>query len=63
MPRFVLADYRVEFAHKFLKLMNMKIEDIPLNKQKQLFENGEINKLITDREFYGETVFKKDAIL
>lgn len=57
MPRFVLADYRVEFAHKFLKLMNMKIEDIPLNKQKQLFENGEIKtQLLPNNIIHGECV-------
>lgn len=34
LPRFILADYRVEFAHKFLKLMNIDIDKIPLNIEK-----------------------------
>lgn len=29
MPHFVLADYRVEFAHKFLNLMNQDLSAIP----------------------------------
>lgn len=29
MPRFVMADYRVEYAHKFLSMMRLKPEDIP----------------------------------
>ena len=29
MPRFVLADYRVEFAHKFLNLMRQDLSTIP----------------------------------
>lgn len=33
MIRFVLADYRVEFAHKFLNLMEKDTKDIPLNKE------------------------------
>ena len=36
MPRFVLADYRVEFAHKFLNLMKLRIDDIPVNKTKEV---------------------------
>ena len=34
MLRFILADYRVEFAHKFLNLMDQNPDDIPLNKEK-----------------------------
>ena len=34
MLRFILADYRVEFAHKFLNLMDQNPADIPLNKEK-----------------------------
>lgn len=34
MLRFILADYRVEFAHKFLNLMDLNPDDIPLNKEK-----------------------------
>ena len=29
MPRFILADYRVEFAHKFLRLMRQDLDKIP----------------------------------
>lgn len=29
MPRFVLADYRVEFVHKFFNLMNLDLNTIP----------------------------------
>lgn len=35
MLRFILADYRVEFAHKFLNLMDISPNDIPLNKEKE----------------------------
>ena len=42
----------------FRSLEEVDIESI--NNKSILDENGEINKLITDREFYGETVFKKD---
>lgn len=35
IPRFILADYRVEFAHKFLKLMNIDVDDIPRNIEKE----------------------------
>ena len=34
MLRVILADYRVEFAHKFLNLMDQNPDDIPLNKEK-----------------------------
>ena len=29
MPHFVLADYRVEFAHKFLNLVHQDLSKIP----------------------------------
>ena len=29
MPRFVMADYRVEYAHKFLSMMHLEPESIP----------------------------------
>lgn len=29
MPRFVMADYRVEYAHKFLSMMHLEPENIP----------------------------------
>lgn len=35
MLRFILADYRVEFAHKFLNLMDIAPNNIPLNKEKE----------------------------
>lgn len=36
MPRFVLADYRVEFAHKFLKLMGQDLTAIPNYKEREV---------------------------
>lgn len=41
MPRFVMADYRVEYAHKFLSMMHLEPEDIPAVIVKQKEENGE----------------------
>lgn len=35
IPHFVLADYRVEFAHKFLNLMNQSLDDIPYYTEKK----------------------------
>lgn len=35
MPRLVLADYRIEFAHKFLKLMGQDLGAIPNYKEKR----------------------------
>lgn len=35
IPRYILADYRVEFAHQFLKLMRISIDDIPMNKERK----------------------------
>ena len=42
IPRFILADYRIEFAHKFLKLMNMNIDSIPLNREKTITDEKKI---------------------
>ena len=46
IPRFILADYRIEFAHKFLKLMNMNIDSIPLNREKTLTDEKNKKKTI-----------------
>ena len=35
MPRLVLADYRVEFAHKFLRLMGQSLDTIPNYKERK----------------------------
>jgi hypothetical protein len=40
MPRFVLADYRVEFAHKFLKLMGQDLAAIPNYKERTVKRDG-----------------------
>lgn len=40
IPRFVMADYRVEYAHKFLSMMNIKPESIPAVIEKYKEENG-----------------------
>lgn len=42
MLRFVLADYRVEFAHKFLNLMEIETAAIPLNKERIIEKDGKI---------------------
>lgn len=36
IPHFVLADYRVEFAHKFLNVMGQKLSDIPYYTEKEV---------------------------
>lgn len=41
MPRFVMADYRVEYAHKFLSMMHLEPEDIPAVIVKHKVENAE----------------------
>lgn len=41
MPRFVMADYRVEYAHKFLSMMHLEPESIPPVIVKNKEENGE----------------------
>ena len=58
MPRFVLADYRVEFAHKFLNLMKQGLKSIPLNKEKIITdeEGKEKNVLIPNDVVHGECV-------
>ena len=40
MPRFVLVDYRVEFAHKFLKLMGQDLAAIPNYKERTVKRDG-----------------------
>lgn len=42
MPRFVMADYRVEFAHKFLIMKNWEPEIIPAFIKKQKDEDGKV---------------------
>ncbi len=57
MPRFVLADYRVEFAHKFLKLMKIDLGKIPLNKERTKEDNGTIVKELRPNNLvHGECV-------
>lgn len=58
MPRFVLADYRVEFAHKFLNLMKQGLKSIPLNKEKIITdeEGKQKNVLIPNDVVHGECV-------
>ena len=41
MPRFVLADYRVEFAHKFLNLMGQSLSAIPNYKERLVERDGQ----------------------
>lgn len=58
IPRFVLADYRIEFAHKFLKLMKCDPHSIPDNIIKVgKDENGkELEKWIPNNVVHGECV-------
>ena len=58
MPRFVLADYRVEFAHKFLNLMNIGVDAIPLNREKIIKNKvGEEEKvLMPNNVVHGECI-------
>lgn len=58
IPRFILADYRVEFAHKFLKLMGMDLKSIPLNMEKEnVRDDGKIEKKIKPNSVvHGECV-------
>lgn len=58
IPRFILADYRIEFAHKFLKLMNMNIDSIPLNREKTITdEKNEKKTILTPNNIvHGECV-------
>lgn len=46
MLRYVLADYRVEFAHNFLNLMKIDLESIPLNKEKTIVDENGKNAII-----------------
>ncbi|MBR5204919.1 MAG: DUF4062 domain-containing protein [Bacteroidaceae bacterium] len=57
-PRFVLADYRVEFAHKFLSLMKQNISSIPLNREKTVKDEEGNNKtiLLPNNVVHGECV-------
>ena len=45
MPRFVMADYRVEYAHRFLSMMKMKPEDIPATIDKINEEDGKTDSI------------------
>ena len=58
MPRFILADYRVEFAHKLLKLMDCDTDSIPLNKEKVEVneQNENVVKLFPNNVVHGECV-------
>lgn len=58
MPRFILADYRVEFAHKFLKLMGCSLDSIPGNiTRTRKDENGnEIKEIRANNVVHGECV-------
>lgn len=47
MPRFILADHRVEFAHKFLNLMEIETSAIPFSKEKTIEKDGK--KIIIQR--------------
>lgn len=40
MPRFVMADYRVEYAHKFLNMMKLEPKDIPADIKKHKEVDG-----------------------
>lgn len=42
MPRFILADKKVEFAHQFLNLMEIDSTAIPLNKERRTDKDGKI---------------------
>ena len=58
IPRFVLADYRIEFADKFLKLMKLSLNSIPLNKERTITDEKEGKKtiLIPNNIVHGECV-------
>lgn len=58
MPRFILADYRIEFAHKFLNLMHCNISSIPLNREKTVKnEAGEdVTAILPNDVVHGECV-------
>ena len=58
IPRFVLADYRIEFADKFLKLMKLSLNSIPLNRERTITDEKEGKKtiLIPNNIVHGECV-------
>ncbi len=57
IPRYILADYRVEFAHKFLRLMKIETDAIPLNKERRTEENGQVMmKVVPNNLIHGECV-------
>lgn len=58
IPRFVLADYRIEFADKFLKLMKLSLNSIPLNRERTITDEKEEKKtiLIPNNIVHGECV-------
>lgn len=58
MPRFILADYKVEFAHRFLTLMRMKTKDIPMNCEREITrEDGQkVLEITPNNLVHGECV-------
>lgn len=58
MIRFILADYRVEFAHRFLTLMKIPPEQIPVNRErKSATEDGiPVIEKIPNNLIHGECV-------
>ena len=58
MPRFILADYKVEFAHRFLTLMRMKTKDIPMNREREITrEDGQkVLEITPNNLVHGECV-------
>ena len=58
MIRFILADYRVEFAHRFLNIMKIPHEQIPINRErKSVAEDGtQIIEKIPNNLIHGECV-------
>lgn len=58
MPRFILADYKVEFAHRFLTLMRMKTKDIPMNREREITrEDGQqILEITPNNLVHGECI-------
>ncbi len=58
IPRFILADYRIEFAHKFLNLMDIRLESIPLNREKTIINDDDekVKKLLPNNVVHGECI-------
>lgn len=58
MPRFILADYRIEFAHKFLNLMNLSTDSIPLNRERTTTNESDekVKTLLPNNVIHGECV-------